>query len=96
MTVETTNFIDFGDIAGVEFQCGTCGAKVTFTVAGSKFLVSCPLCGSEWLDTDTQEAEAIRTLVNSLRKAAETLKGRRFSLRLQVPVLPGLKRDSDA
>lgn len=90
MTFETKYLIDFPDILALEFECKNekCHAKVTLSLGDSKRMMECPVCHSDWLLPQTREEESIRLLVGALRDATENLKGRPFSLRLQVVAPP--------
>jgi hypothetical protein len=89
MTYETKYLIHLSDVLGVELYCHECKGKIVLEQAAAKKMFStCPLCGKPWLDDDTKEAEAIRDFVNLLRAIDDLLKGRKFSLRLQVTAPP--------
>jgi hypothetical protein len=89
VTFEAKYLIDLSDVLGVELYCHTCKGKITLERTAEKKMFSvCPLCSSPWLDDDTKEEKNVREFVNLLRNAEEFLKGRKFSLRLQVTPPP--------
>ncbi len=89
MTYEPKYLIHLSDVIGVELYCHECKGKIILEQEAEKKMFStCPLCDKPWLDDDTKEEEGIRDFVNLLRTIDGLLKGRKFSLRLQITPPP--------
>jgi hypothetical protein len=84
MTIETRCLIELSDILGVEFKCGSCGAKTLLDTDGVKVLWDCPLCHATWLLPETDEEKTLRTFLSQVRSARAKLEGRGFSMRLLI------------
>lgn len=92
MTYETKYLIDLNDILGVELACHACKGRILLGHdAEKKMFTACPLCNEEWLDNFTQEEMNIRQFVNLLRTADDILKGRKFTMRLQIAKPPDVE-----
>jgi hypothetical protein len=89
MTFEAKYLIDLSDVLGIELYCHECKGKIVLEKsAEKKMFLNCPLCSKAWLDDETKEQTSVRDFVNLLRAAEELLKGRKFSLRLQITPPP--------
>ena len=89
MTFEKKYLIEFSDILGVEIKCNECKGKVILEHQTTKDMFSsCPLCGKPWLEDLTDEFVNIRQFVKLLMTASDILRGRKFSMKLQVTAPP--------
>ena len=89
MTYESKYLIDLSDILGIEIACQHCKGKIILTQESEKGMFAvCPLCGRDWLDNETEEYETLNRFVKLIRTAANTLKGRKFSLKLEIASPP--------
>lgn len=89
MTYETKYLIDLSDILGIELSCRKCKGRILLErEAERRLFTTCPLCGETWLEDCTEEEKSVRLFVNLLRATEDALKGRRFSLKLQVAKPP--------
>lgn len=84
MTLEKKYLIELSDILGIEFECASCKSKITFVMESPHSLDRCPNCQSNWVSSGTVEYDAIRQLLNKFRDAERAIKGRSFSVRLQI------------
>ena|ERR1700722_1069778 len=85
MTVETKCFIGLDDILAIEFECMECHLKVTRTPEQArKTLTVCPGCNEHWMDNDTMEQKMVTKLAETIARATEATKGRKFHLALQI------------
>jgi hypothetical protein len=89
MTLEKKYLIELSDILGVEIRCDGCKAKIIFERQTSKEMFShCPLCDALWLEDMTEENRNIREFVKLLRTSGDILRGRKFSLKVQIAPPP--------
>jgi hypothetical protein len=89
MTYEAKYLIDLSDILGIEITCQHCKGKVILTQESEKgMFAACPLCDKDWLDDATDEYKSLKEFVRLIRTAANTLKGRKFSLKLEIASPP--------
>ena len=95
MSVETRTFIELKDIAGVEFSCPKCDAKIFYPLAKQydRLMSQCPNCHENWFleggfNPNAQAVtEQVRAVMSSLQNVAksELVKAR---IRLQIGDLP--------
>jgi hypothetical protein len=89
MTYEAKYLIELSDLLGIEIACQQCKAKIILTQESEKgMFAACPLCGVEWLNDETDEYKSLTQFVKLIRTAGNTLKGRKFSLKLEIASPP--------
>lgn len=89
MTYEARYLIDLSDVLGIEIACHKCKAKIILTQESEKgMFAACPVCGTDWLDDATGEYESLKQFVKLIQTAGNILKGRKFSLRLEIASPP--------
>ena len=79
MTSEQRTLIQLSDIAGVEFECKSCKARVfyPFDSAPRRLATHCPHCGDGWFFVDpnahpeaNKPYEEVRTVILQMQKLA--------------------------
>jgi len=88
MTHETKHLINVSDVIGVEFECKHCHARISLPPDATRALWQCPSCNEDWLLPNTDEHNAIQTLLAVFKSTERALQGRSFSLRLQITAPP--------
>jgi len=89
MTYESKYLIDLGDILGVQIVCHHCKSKIILTQESEKGMIAtCPLCNRDWMEDTTEEYQSLKQLVKLVRTASSILKGRKFSLKLEIAPPP--------
>ena len=88
VTHETKHLINVADVSGVDFECKQCRARISLPADATRVLLQCPSCNADWILPNTDEHNAIQTLLAVFKKTERALQGRPFSLRLQITSLP--------
>jgi hypothetical protein len=93
MTSETRTLIELTDIAGIEFECPKCSAKVLYSLEKhyDRLANQCPNCNESWFDSRDAGvhpgtplvADQVKAVFASLRTVAKH-PGIRTRIRLQI------------
>ena len=84
--MEHRQFIEPKDVLTIQFECGKCGAKISFPLSGKpEPLIECRVCDHGWITEKSQEHDALRQFVEGLTRIVPAMRGRDFKLVMEVP-----------
>lgn len=84
MTSETRLFVEPGDLLGVEFTCGHCGARLLYQLPERPMRIAsaCPNCNEAFFDpVRVEDFKDFFALLTAMRRLTQ---GSKLEIRLQV------------
>src|SRR5947199_5726618 len=78
-------FLNQDDIIGIHIECSACQVKSSYPLSKlSRIRYQCPHCNADWMLPHTNEETVTTAFLSNLKGMAEALKGRGFTLNLEV------------
>lgn len=89
--MESRQLIEPKDVIAVQFECGKCGARISFQLsdkseyAKPRPLIECPVCNQDWdIASGSQEHDAVRQFIDGLSRISPALRGRALRLAMEI------------
>ena len=84
--MENRQLIEPKDIISIQFECGKCGARISFPLKGKpEPLIKCKVCNTDWITSGSQEHDALRQFVDGLTRIGPAMEKRGVTLMMEVP-----------
>jgi len=90
MTVEHKQLIEPKDVIAIQFECGTCGTRISYPLGSDRRpeqLTKCKVCNANWVTTASQEHDALRQFIEGMARIIPAMEGRPFKLLMETPDL---------
>ena len=90
MTLENRQLIEPSEVSAIQFECGTCKARISFSLTENRepeAMIKCKVCNAEWIMPRSQEHDSLKQLLDGLSRIRGAMRARQFKLALEVPLV---------